>query len=61
MAKGGSGDVLTGIITALLAQHPHLHLLPPPTASAAKDEFDYLTNFERKFRSVTHGMPTDPA
>ena len=38
------------VITALLAQHTHLHSVPPPTPSEGKDDLDYLTNFERKFR-----------
>lgn len=38
------------VITALLAQHTQLRSVCPPAPREGKDDMDYLTNFERKFR-----------
>jgi len=67
LAKGGSGDILTGIISALLAQFPHdvaraveaavyLHGLAADFAAHAMDEHtvlatDTLTHLSNAFRS----------
>ena len=39
-------------IRRLLAQQADLHECPTPTVQDAKDEQDYLTNFERKYRQA---------
>lgn len=37
-------------IQEIVAQHPGLRPLPPPDLKLPRDDLDYLTNFERKFR-----------
>jgi len=70
MAKGGSGDVLTGLIAGLLAQYPqdaaraveaavYLHGLAADLAVREADEHtllatDCLAFFSRAFRSRAH-------
>jgi tRNA (guanine-N7-)-methyltransferase len=39
-----------GIMKGLLAEQPHLRELPPPEPNDPQHDFDYLTNFERKYR-----------
>jgi tRNA (guanine-N7-)-methyltransferase len=39
-----------GIMTGLLAAVPRLRPLPPPEPDEPRHDFDYLTNFERKYR-----------
>jgi tRNA (guanine-N7-)-methyltransferase len=39
-----------GIMKALLAEQPRLRELPPPELKDPRHDFDYLTNFERKYR-----------
>jgi tRNA (guanine-N7-)-methyltransferase len=39
-----------GIMKGLLAQRPRLRELPPPAERPPEHDFDYLTNFERKYR-----------
>jgi NAD(P)H-hydrate epimerase len=72
MAKGGSGDVLTGLIAGLLAQHPaeparaveaavYLHGLAADLAVRAADEHtllatDGLAQLSRAFRFRTSGQ-----
>ncbi len=72
MAKGGSGDVLTGLIAGLLAQYPanparaveaavHLHGLAADLAVRAADEHtllatDSLALLARAFRSRGHAV-----
>jgi NAD(P)H-hydrate epimerase len=72
MAKGGSGDVLTGLIAGLLAQHPaqtaqaveaavYLHGLAADMAVHAADEHtllatDGLAQLSRAFRFRTSGV-----
>jgi len=67
MAKGGSGDILTGIVSAMLAQYPHdvaeaveaavyLHGLAGDFACVAQDEHtvlatDTVAELWRAFRS----------
>jgi ADP-dependent NAD(P)H-hydrate dehydratase / NAD(P)H-hydrate epimerase len=71
MAKGGSGDVLTGLIAGLLAQFPHeparaveaavyLHGLAADFAARSDDEHtllatDSLKNLSQAFRFRSHG------
>jgi NAD(P)H-hydrate epimerase len=71
MAKGGSGDLLTGIVAGLLAQHPgdparaveaavYLHGLAGDLAVRAADEHtllatDYLRQLSRAFRFRADG------
>jgi len=66
MAKGGSGDLLTGVVAAMLAQYPHdppraveaavyLHGLAADLAVREADEHtllatDSLAQFPRAFR-----------
>jgi tRNA (guanine-N7-)-methyltransferase len=40
----------SGIMKGLLAEQPRLRALPPPEPNDPKHDFDYLTNFERKYR-----------
>jgi NAD(P)H-hydrate epimerase len=72
MAKGGSGDVLTGLIAGLLAQYPHdpahaveaavyLHGLAADLAVHEADEHtllatDCLAQLPRAFQSRAHGF-----
>jgi NAD(P)H-hydrate epimerase len=72
MAKGGSGDVLTGIIAGLHAQYPHdpahaveaavyLHGLAADLAVHEADEHtllatDCLAQLPRAFQSRAHGF-----
>jgi tRNA (guanine-N7-)-methyltransferase len=39
-----------GIMKGLLAEQPRLRALPPPEPKDPAHDFDYLTNFERKYR-----------
>jgi tRNA (guanine-N7-)-methyltransferase len=39
-----------GIMKGLLAERPRLPTLPPPEPKDPAHDFDYLTNFERKYR-----------
>jgi NAD(P)H-hydrate epimerase len=71
MAKGGSGDLLTGVVAGLLAQHPdnaaqaveaavYLHGLAADLAVRAGDEHtllatDSLAQFSRAFRFDSRG------
>jgi NAD(P)H-hydrate epimerase len=71
MAKGGSGDLLTGLVAGLLAQHPgevgraveaavYLHGLAGDLAVRAGDEHtflatDSLAQFSRAFRFRSRG------
>jgi NAD(P)H-hydrate epimerase len=71
MAKGGSGDILTGIVAAMLAQYPHnvaeaveaavfLHGLAGDFAALAQDEHtvlatDTVAHLWRAFRARTTG------
>jgi len=75
MAKGGSGDVLTGLIAGLLAQHPHnlaqaveaavyLHGLAADFAVREGDEHtllatDSLGQLARAFQSRAHDFEAD--
>jgi NAD(P)H-hydrate epimerase len=72
MAKGGSGDVLTGLVAGLLAQYPgeaaraveaavYLHGLAADMAVSAGDEHtllatDSLGQLSRAFRFVSRGL-----
>ena len=72
MAKGGSGDLLTGLIAGLLAQYPsdtvhaveaavHLHGLAADLAVQEGDEHtllatDYLAQLSRAYQSRLHGF-----
>ncbi len=72
MAKGGSGDLLTGLIAGLMAQYPHdvpraveaavyLHGLAADFAVSKGDEHtllatDYLGKLARAFRSRAHAF-----
>ena len=74
MAKGGSGDLLTGMIAAMLAQHPqdmpraveaavYLHGLAADLAVRAGDEHtllatDSLAHLARAFQSREHEFPS---
>ena len=75
MAKGGSGDLLTGIVAALLAQHPdsaaqaveaavYLHGLAADFAVVRGDEHtllatDSLRYLAKAFQSRAHAFDTD--
>ena len=39
-----------GIMKGLLTEQPRLRELPPPEPKDPAHDFDYLTNFERKYR-----------
>jgi NAD(P)H-hydrate epimerase len=72
MAKGGSGDLLTGLIAGLLAQHPtepdraveaavYLHGLAADLAVRAADEHtllatDSLAQLSQAFRHRAYGF-----
>jgi NAD(P)H-hydrate epimerase len=72
MAKGGSGDLLTGLVAGLLAQDPHdpahaveaavyLHGLAADLAVREGDEHtllatDYLAQLARAYQSHLHGF-----
>jgi tRNA (guanine-N7-)-methyltransferase len=56
LRPGGRLHVVTdveeyfGIMKGLLAEQVRLRPLPPPEETAPQHDFDYLTNFERKYR-----------
>jgi tRNA (guanine-N7-)-methyltransferase len=34
----------------MVSRHPRFEMVPPPELSSPSHDFDYLTNFDRKFR-----------